>query len=265
MATLSGQTIQSTYKGLLKLEDSTNGITQQSQQIQDGLGNNTGVSIKENVLTAPNIISPKLFKSDYYGNGLSTSAPVPVAQNNNQLCAIPFYDAGIYSYSALTYNLTTASSVSGEQFNVAFYNSQYISGVGLAPKDLIMSGISYTVTSPTGLKTISLPQTLSFSAGGGDIYFCCFSATSTASTYSFRIASQTAALNALIGQLNSGFVISTLGTSAQSFVKSNANVLGIQYSGITSFPDTFTTQNASSFRTDNINPISTGFLLHTIK
>ena len=49
MPTLSGQTIQSTYQGLIKLADSTSGITSTPQQIQDGLGNDTGTRIATNL------------------------------------------------------------------------------------------------------------------------------------------------------------------------------------------------------------------------
>ena len=45
MGTLSGQSISDTYDGLLKLEDSTTGITSTYQQIQDGLGNDTNTKI----------------------------------------------------------------------------------------------------------------------------------------------------------------------------------------------------------------------------
>ena len=48
MSTLTGQQINQTYKGLLKLDDSSTGITQNLQAIQDGLGNNTGLQIKQN-------------------------------------------------------------------------------------------------------------------------------------------------------------------------------------------------------------------------
>jgi hypothetical protein len=52
MGTLSGQTIQNTYDGLLKLEDSTNPITSSPQFIQDGLGNNTNMKIGTNLSTS---------------------------------------------------------------------------------------------------------------------------------------------------------------------------------------------------------------------
>ena len=48
MGTLSGQSISDTYDGLLKLADSTTGITSTYQQIQDGLGNDTNTKISTN-------------------------------------------------------------------------------------------------------------------------------------------------------------------------------------------------------------------------
>jgi hypothetical protein len=264
MASLSGQTIQSTYQGLLKLEDSTSGITEITQQIQDGLGNNTGLKIKQGFFSAPNIFSPKFYEGDYFGTGFGTNAGTPVTLNANQLVVYPFYDSGLFSYSALTYNLTTASTVVGEQLHVAFYDSQFISGVGLCPNNLIYSAITLPVSAPTGLKTVSLSPNLSFSATGQDIYFFAFSAVTTASTFSFRIATPTAPILGQFTPYICGFVISNVGTSAQNFLKSNGNVIGINYSGITSFPTSFNSTQANSTAV-NINPITFGFLLHTIK
>lgn len=48
MGTLTGQQINNTYDGLLKLSDSTTGITSTFQAIEDGLGNNTGGGFSNN-------------------------------------------------------------------------------------------------------------------------------------------------------------------------------------------------------------------------
>jgi hypothetical protein len=57
MSNLTGQQINQTYPGLLNLETSTTGITENLQAIQDGLGNNTGLRIATNQLEVPNIQS----------------------------------------------------------------------------------------------------------------------------------------------------------------------------------------------------------------
>ena len=41
MSALTGNNVKDTYQGLLKLANSTTGITSVAQSIQDGLGNNT--------------------------------------------------------------------------------------------------------------------------------------------------------------------------------------------------------------------------------
>ncbi len=91
MPTLSGQTIQSTYQGLLKLANSTSGITSTPQQIQDGLGNDTGTRIATNFLSAPNVFpmtSSANFIPDYMGPGFLSAAVVPQANQQNKLNAL---------------------------------------------------------------------------------------------------------------------------------------------------------------------------------
>jgi hypothetical protein len=62
MSNLTGQAIQNTYDGLLNLQDSTTGITSSYQNIQDGLGNNTGAQIKQDGLFSNN------FSADTYND-----------------------------------------------------------------------------------------------------------------------------------------------------------------------------------------------------
>lgn len=62
MANLSGQTIQSTYYGLLNLDTATTGITSTYQTITDGIGNDTGLQIKENAFYSNN------FSADTYND-----------------------------------------------------------------------------------------------------------------------------------------------------------------------------------------------------
>jgi hypothetical protein len=171
MGTLSGQTIQDTYDGLLKLEDSTNQITSTLQNLQDGLGNNTGIRIAQNQLFHRQLTFADNFKPDYGGTGIGSSSTAYVAGNENKLKAELFYDAGLYTYSSITYNLVTATST-GDVVNVAFYDAQFVDGVGLAPKDLIMSGITLTSTGSTGFIETVLPSNLSFT-GGSQFYFMC--------------------------------------------------------------------------------------------
>lgn len=171
MSTLTGQAIKDTYEGLLKLDDSTNGITTTPQAIQDGLGNNTGSRIATNFLSAPTVLGMNMnLLPDFMGNGASTGVGGAMAANSqNRLQYNIFYDNGVASYSAITYNLGTLTSTS-DVVSAYFYSLQLVTGYGIAPKDLIMSGITLQSAGSTGYKTTTLPSTLSFSGTGGGYY-----------------------------------------------------------------------------------------------
>jgi hypothetical protein len=171
MSNLTGQQIQNTYDGLLNLQDSTNGITSTLQPIQDGLGNNTGARIATNFFTAPNVMSMNMnLLPDYMGSGAQSGAGGAMSSNSqNRLQYAIFYDNGVASYSAITYNLGTLTSTS-DVVTAYFYSLQLVPGYGIAPKDLIMSGITLLSAGSTGYKTTTLPSTLSFSGTGGGYY-----------------------------------------------------------------------------------------------
>jgi hypothetical protein len=172
MSTLSGQSISNTYDGLLKLSDSTTGITSTFQAIEDGLGGNTGSRISTQGITSPNIANfQNNLVPDFMGNGIQSTATAPAATTQNKLLYNMFYDTGVNSYSAITYNLNTLSSTS-DVVSFYFYSVQLVPGIGVSPKDLIMSGITLESRAPstTGFKTTTLPSTLSFSGTGGGWY-----------------------------------------------------------------------------------------------
>jgi hypothetical protein len=169
MSSLTSQQINDTYPGLLKLDDSTTGITDNFQYIQDGLGNNLPLQVKNGQIQGQNIFSFGYFVPDYEGLGfIATGSQFP-AGAQNKLTAVPFYNAGLNSFSAITYRVITATTTS-DTAELAFYTTQFVPGLGLQPKDLVMSGITLEVGS-TGLKTTALPSTLSFSGFGSGIYF----------------------------------------------------------------------------------------------
>lgn len=174
MATLSGQTIQSTYQGLLKLANSTTGVTSTYQAIEDGLGNNTGSRISTGGILAPNLPSLNGLKPDFGGAGYVTGAgSINVANTQNRTLYTIFYDTGLFAYSAMTYNLGTLTSTS-DVVTAALYSLQLVPGIGIAPKDLLMSGMTLTSAGSTGVKTTALPSTLSFSGTGGGYYILAF-------------------------------------------------------------------------------------------
>jgi hypothetical protein len=115
MSNLTGQQINQTYDGLLNLQDSTTGITSTYQQIQDGLGNNTGLSIKQNQLQGGGLFSSTYFVPQYMGTTSLTFAAGSqfAAGTQNIIQASPFYDSGIFSYSAMSYYVGTATSKVG--------------------------------------------------------------------------------------------------------------------------------------------------------
>jgi hypothetical protein len=175
MSNLTGQQIQNTYDGLLNLQDSTNGITSTLQPIQDGLGNNTGARIATNFFTAPNVLNFNMnLLPDFMGCGFQGGAGTAMSVNSqNRLQYNVFYDNGVASYSAITYNLGTLTSTS-DVVTGFFYSLQLVPNIGIAPKDLIMSGITLTSAGSTGVKTTVLPTTLSFSGTGGGFYVFAF-------------------------------------------------------------------------------------------
>ena len=138
MATLSGQTIQSTYQGLLKLADSTTGITNSIQVVEDGLGNDTGLKIKSNFLIQSNQSNLGIIKNNFYGIGIVSGTVAGTSASHNVIWASTFYDKGIYEYSAITLSLTSATTI-GDTFEMSFYTSD-MGPNGLYAKDLIISG-----------------------------------------------------------------------------------------------------------------------------
>lgn len=264
MANLSGQTIQSTYPGLLNLATATTGITSTPQQIQDGLGNNTGTKIATNWLTNPMVFGMQDYKADYYGLGFTANGVAPVANTQNILIANLFYDNGTYDYSAITYNLTTATT-SSDVVTIAFYSTQYVDGVGVAPSVLIQSGITLSSTAPLGVKTTALPSTLSFSAYGPGYYFMMMKISNGGVTPTTRYTgSGNALISAGLPSAKLGFTLTPAGTAAQISTKSVGGTPQIAYSGLTNFQTSFSTSDVRTF-SSTVTPPAYGFALNTIK
>ena len=170
MSSLSGQTIQSTYQGLLKLSNSTTGVTSNLQAVEDGLGNDTGLRLSTNQLESHNINSIIPLKAQYYGVGMGTAAANAYASGTQNiiLCA-PFYDNANYSYSAISINTTQITSTS-DSVEYAIYTTQLINPFGIYPHTPIISGMTADTTS-TGTKTFTFPSNISMSGYGAGIYW----------------------------------------------------------------------------------------------
>lgn len=214
MANLTNQQIKDTYYGLLNLNTATTGVTSTPQAITDGLGNNTGVRIGTNFLSAPTIANLDCsLKPDMMGQGFQTTASVPAANTHNRLIYGVFYDTGVYSYSSLTYNLQTLSTTS-DVLDFYFYTLQLVPGYGVAPKDLIMSGINLTTTGSTGVKTITLPSTLSFSGTGGGYYVYAYYITNSGVTQTVRVTTPAVVARNQAFSETLGYYMNTTGNSA---------------------------------------------------
>jgi hypothetical protein len=212
MSTLTGQQIKDTYDGLLNLQDSTTGITSTYQQIQDGLGNNTNTRISTTGILSPNIVNMNNLKPDYCGNGFNTGVGTPnTALSQNKVLYLPFYDTGNYSFSAISYSIGTLTSTS-DVVSLAFYTAQQVPLVGIAPKDLIMSGITLESATSTGVKTTNLPSTLSFSGTGGGFYIAAFYVSNGGVTPTIRYGTPNIAVANQAYAYNIGFYLTTAGT-----------------------------------------------------
>lgn len=266
MATLSGQSIQNTYDGLLKLADSTTGITSTYQQIQDGLGNDTNTRISTAGIQSPNLVEMSLntMKADYYGPGFGVvSGGANVAGIQLKTLYYPFYDTGNFSYSAITYNLASITSTS-DVITMAIYSAQIVPNIGIAPKDLIMSGITLTTTAPIGVKTQSLPSTLSFSGDGGGYYIAAFYVSNSGVTPTARYTSANFVTNNQSYATSFGLFLTVAGTATQ--IGQKYMTLGIQNVLNVGFQSTYTSADiTTNYNTSIITQTSWGFALNTIR
>ena len=249
MSTLTGQQIKDTYDGLLNLQNSTTGITSSFQQIQDGLGNNTNTRISTSGIVSPNIVNMNNLKPDYGGSGfIAGTGTANIALTQNKTLYSTFYDPGVNSYSAITYNVGTITSTS-DVVTMAIYSLQLVPGIGIAPKDLVMSGVTM-ISNSTGIKTTSLPSTLSFSGTGGGFYIVAFYVSNASVTPTVRYTN-----GSLITQNQSyatslGLYLNAAGTGSaigQKYgtISQNMNVLNLPFQSSYSQSDITTNYTTS--------------------
>jgi hypothetical protein len=267
MGTLTGQQIKDTYEGLLKLEDSTTGITSNYQPIQDGVGNDTGLRIKQNGLFGSGVLSYNPYKGQYYGNGYTSGVGTQYASGmQNTIIACPFYDNGLYSYSAITTYTAQITSTS-DTLEYAIYSSQMINPFGLFPHQQIMSGMTASTTS-TGAKTFVLPSTLSMSGTGAGLYWVVYKISNGGVQPTFRPGSLTTALAITnTTQLQYGITQAlTLNVfSGTYFRANNGGSSFMSFSGLSTFDTTYSnTINTLQSSLTNLTGNGMGMLLHTI-
>jgi hypothetical protein len=264
MSALTGNQIKNTYQGLLKLEDSSTGITQNLQAVEDGLGNNVGLRLAQGQLESDNIPSFIPLKAQYYGSGYVLTSPAQFgAGTQNVILASPFYDNGNYSYSAISIYTSTATSTS-DTVELALYTSQMINPNGLFPHTPILSGITADTTTQ-GQKTFVFPSNISFSGYGAGFYWLVFKISNSGVQPTWRpgqgFTSGTQQSSLILGNAQ-------LFNNSFSFLPIRANNTASSFqvfSGTTTFNNPFssslnTTQSSTTSFTGN-NP---GFVLHTV-
>jgi hypothetical protein len=265
MSSLTSQQINNSYQGLIKLEDSTSGLTSSFQTIQDGLGNNLPLKVKDGQIQGQNLFSFGYFVPDYEGTGFTNgSSGVPVAGSQNKLFAFPFYNPGLHSYSAITYSIFTATSTT-DVVDVAFYTAQYVDGIGFVPKDLVQSGITWDV-STTGNKTTTLPSTMSFSGYGSGIYFMLLKISNANVTPTVRFKSQPNTYPWYLVGAQLGFTFNASGTDMNSPFKQTTQSGNAGWMGFNTL-DFQTSYSSGDFSGQFIttSPPAVGFGLNVIK
>ena len=265
MATLSGQTIQSTYQGLLKLATSTTGITSTLQSVEDGLGNSLQMKVSTGRTFLPYTLQSSNYKPRYAGPGFTnSSAQQFAAGTQNIILAQPFFDLGLYDYSAITYNVFTATTIS-DLVEVAFYNTQ-VGASGHTPYQRIGAVQTLSGLTTTGVKTLDITGgTISFSAGGSDVYWLVFKINNSGATPVVRFGSQP---NTLVSNIVSNSLLGIaytqpLTNTASSFYRSNGTFAA--YTGTTTFDATYTYSTligTQSTSTTSINGFAPGFIFH---
>jgi len=159
MASLTGQTISSTYDGLLKTSDN-DVLTTDGKEITDGLGNGSGVSLDTN----GNIIAEGTIKAiggiRDTSNDLGTSGQVLSSTGTGTNWVAPSIADDSVTYAKLGTEFTTSAAVGAStiDFSTAQVFTKTLSGdttltfsntaIGMV-KDLVITG-DHALTLPAG-------------------------------------------------------------------------------------------------------------------
>jgi len=158
MATLTGQTISSTYDGLLKTTDN-DVLNADGKEITDGLGNGSGVSLDTN----GNIVAQGTVKAiggiRDTSNDLGTSGQVLSSTGTGTNWIAPSIADDSVTYAKLGAEFTTSAAISTNvDFSAAQVFTKTLSGdttltfsnaeIGMV-KDLVITG-SHALTLPAG-------------------------------------------------------------------------------------------------------------------
>lgn len=266
MSSLFNTQIKDTYQGLLKLANSTTGITSSLQAVEDGLGNNTGLRISTSQLESDNTLSFVPLRARFYGNGYSNVTGNQYSAGiQNTILTTPFYDNGNYSYSAISLNVVTQTSTS-DTLEFAIYTSQIINPNGLFPHIPIISGLTADISS-TGIKTVTFGSNISMSGFGAGVYWLVWKVSNSGVQPTFRPGGTVQ--SAVLNQLYFPIYGSTLGFTTntyQAFSRFNNAGNNFQsFSGLTTFDNPYaSTINTAQSTNTALTGNALGFLLHTV-
>lgn len=172
MATLSGQTIANTYQGLLKLDDSSQGVTSTLQPLQDGLGNNVGGAEYNDELfkTTSNFYLPEArYKFQYYGTGLGNNVYEPVSDLYyipDQYSTTALYDMGLWSYSAMTFWVNQTGTIGDPNiFQLALYDATLSPTLGIIPNNRLTPVITLDPSTAVGFYNIPFGYDIKITTG----------------------------------------------------------------------------------------------------
>lgn len=266
MSQLTNQQINNTYQGLLKLADSTTGITTSLQAVQDGLGNDTGLKIGTDYLGGASLVSSVKPSGLKGGSGIANGVGTAfVANSHGRLNSMLFYDRGDIPYSSITFGIGTVSSTQ-DTYDFAIYDAQFCPTAGYQPKDALtpIITVSSADTVTTGLYTYNLSG-LTFDKAG--FYYMCFRVTNpTATNPTFRLRSGqgSSVVPTFAGQLL-GYVLDfTNACSTAPFRAGTGSNSGQFYSGITGSMQTSYTVNDMENGVSSVNQSIGGFLLNPV-
>lgn len=267
MSNLTSLNINQSFQGLINLSDSTTGITSTPQQLQDGLGNDTGIKIATNRLEGGNIYNVyRAGIAQYYGTGFFQNTPSTPTNAGNILSNQVFYDNGLYSYSAISIYCHTLAA--GESVDIAFYNAQYLETYGYVPYQKLVAEVNIPLTS-TGIKTASFATPLTFSATGAGVYWivCKFNGAATPVARTTPIPSGIRQFCDTLTNSMNGIVYNVAGTIPAFFAQNTTtatNPQTWQYNTGT-FPTTWTSTELNLLSSTLGASYNPGFILHTIR
>jgi hypothetical protein len=189
MSSLTNQQVNQSYQGLIKLADSSTGITSSVQAVQDGLGNNTGLLIGTDYIGGSSLAPVYPVQRQKGGAGIAQGAGSAMNAGAQGLVqSVLFYDRGNISYSSITFGIGTISSTQ-DTYEFAIYDGQICPTAGFQPKTQLTSPLSATSadTTTTGLYTYAFSSDLVIEKGG--FYYLLFRVTNpgaVAPTMRFR-------------------------------------------------------------------------------